>query len=89
MQQQTIIDITTDATILCMKIASPALLAIMFTGFLVSMFQAVTQINEQTLSFIPKILAMTAAMFFTGPWILQTLLIFTKDIFLQITNITH
>ena len=67
MNQQAIIDIGMESALLTMKIAAPALLAIMVTGFLVSIFQAATQINEQTLSFIPKVLAMTAALFLIAP----------------------
>ena len=89
MNQQTIIDIGAKAAILSMKIAAPALLTIMITGFLVSLFQAATQINEQTMSFIPKIIAMTAALFLTGPWILQTIIFFTKNIFKSISDVTR
>ncbi len=89
MNQQAIIDIGMESALLTMKIAAPALLAIMVTGFLVSIFQAATQINEQTLSFIPKVLAMTAALFFTGPWILQTMIFFTKRVFEAIPSVAN
>lgn len=89
MNQQTIIDIGSQSAIISMKIAAPALISIMITGFLVSLFQAATQINEQTLSFIPKILAMTAALFITGPWILQTLMFFTIRLFKSIPDFAH
>ena len=88
MNQQTIIDIGTQSAIISMKVAAPALLAIMATGFLISLFQAVTQVNEQTLSFIPKILAMSLALFLTGPWILQTMLFFTRTLFQSLALIT-
>ncbi len=89
MNQQAIIDIGVESALITLKIAAPALLAIMVTGFLVSLFQAATQINEQTLSFIPKILAMTATLFFTGPWILQTMIFFTKKIFESIPGVVN
>lgn len=89
MNQQTIIDIGAESALLTMKIAAPALVAIMITGFIVSLFQAATQINEQTLSFIPKILAMSAALFVTGPWILETMIFFTKRIFDFIPAMMH
>ena len=72
-----------------MKIASPALIAIMVTGLVVSIFQAATQINEQTLSFIPKIFAMTFALLAAGPWILQVIIIFTKSLFNSIPTMTQ
>ncbi len=88
MTEQTVIDLGYDAILICMKLAAPALLSILLTGFLVSIFQAATQINEQTLSFIPKILVMTVALILSGPWILQTMLSFTKEIFKHITRVT-
>lgn len=89
MTQQTIIDIGYEAIMVCLKIAAPALLAILVTGFLISIFQAATQINEQTLSFIPKIIAMTAALIVTGPWILQTILYFTTQIFKHLATVAN
>ena len=66
MGEQVVIEILTKAIIVAIKIAAPALLAILMMGLLVSIFQAATQINEQTLSFIPKILAMTISLEFGG-----------------------
>jgi flagellar biosynthetic protein FliQ len=54
-------------------VAAPVLLAGLAVGLLVSVFQAATQINEMTLSFIPKLLAMLAAMAIAGPWMLQVM----------------
>jgi len=56
-----------------MLAAGPMLLASLLTGLLVSVFQAATQINEMTLSFIPKILVMFLVLVITGPWALQLL----------------
>ena len=89
MTQQTVIDIGAQAVMIAIKIAAPALLAIMVTGFIISIFQAATQINEQTLSFIPKILAMTAALIFAGPWIIKTLIFFTQTLFKSIPSVTN
>ena len=89
MSQEALLDIGAQAIIVMMKIAAPILLSIMITGFLVSIFQAATQINEQTLSFIPKVIAMTATMAFAGPWILQTTIFFTKRIFDIIPTVTR
>jgi flagellar biosynthetic protein FliQ len=89
MTEQFVITLGTQCALLSMKVAAPALLAIMVTGFIVSLFQAATQINEQTLSFIPKILAMTAALFFTGPWIMQLMISFTANLIKSIPYVTE
>ena len=89
MDQQTIIDIGTKSILVAMKIAAPCLLAIMITGLIISIFQAATQISEQTLSFIPKIFAMTAAIVICGSWILEILTLFTIDLFESITTIKN
>ncbi len=60
-----------DVTIM---LSAPLLLAALITGLLVSVFQAATQINEMTLSFIPKLLAMFVAMIVAGPWMLSLML---------------
>jgi flagellar biosynthetic protein FliQ len=89
MNTQTIIDIGIDAVTVALKIAAPALLTIMITGLLISILQAATQINEQTLSFIPKVITMTVVLVITGPWILQVIIFFTTSLYNQIPNVTH
>ena len=89
MSQQFVIDTASLAILTAMKVASPALLAILVTGLIVSIFQAATQINEQTLSFIPKIIAMTAAIIIAGPWIIKTMIFFTENIIRQIPKIMY
>lgn len=65
-------------------LAAPMLLAALIIGLLVGVFQAATQINEMTLSFIPKLLAMALVLVIAGPWMLHTLVSFTRDL---ITNL--
>ena len=89
MSQQFVIDTASLAILTAMKVASPALLAILVTGLIVSIFQAATQINEQILSFIPKIIAMTAAIIIAGPWIIKTMIFFTENIIRQIPKIMY
>lgn len=62
-------------------VSAPMLLAGMIIGLLVSIFQAATQINEQTLSFIPKIVAVFLTMLIFGPWIIRIVTAFTIGIF--------
>jgi flagellar biosynthetic protein FliQ len=54
-------------------VGAPVLIAVLLVGVLVSVFQAATQINEATLSFVPKMLAAVAVLMVTGPWMLSTL----------------
>ncbi|MFP4137047.1 MAG: flagellar biosynthesis protein FliQ [Halomonas sp.] len=65
-------------------LAAPLLLAALATGLLVSLFQAATQINEMTLSFIPKILAVFAVLVLAGPWLLKLITNFTRELFTNI-----
>ncbi|HET9241416.1 MAG TPA: flagellar biosynthesis protein FliQ [Oligoflexus sp.] len=89
MTQQTVLDIGWNTIWVMIKISSPALLATLVMGLLISIFQAATQINEQTLSFIPKILAMAAAMIICGPWVLRTMMTFTINLIRDIPNLVH
>jgi flagellar biosynthetic protein FliQ len=63
-----------------MKVALPLLLAGLIVGLAVSIFQAATQIQEQTLSFIPKILALVAVIAIAGPWMLSSVTDWTHDL---------
>ena len=79
-------EISNQAIKVTLMIASPMLLGALFMGILVSLFQAVTQINEQTLSFIPKIVVIIGAMVICAPWMSDTLTDFTKDLIINIPN---
>ncbi|MBP2642434.1 MAG: flagellar biosynthetic protein FliQ [Firmicutes bacterium] len=78
-----------DALLMVMLISAPMLGLGLLVGILVSIFQATTQIQEQTLSFIPKIIAVFAAMVFFGPWMLSLLVSYTKDLFMMIPQMIH
>ena len=58
---------------LLLMVSAPILLAVLVVGLVVSVFQAATQINEATLSFVPKIIAAVAVLAFAGPWMMTTL----------------
>jgi flagellar biosynthesis protein FliQ len=66
--------------------SAPVLLMGMLVGLIVSIFQATTSIQEQTLTFVPKIAAILAALLFFGPWMITTLRQFTINLFNQIPN---
>ena len=67
--------------------AAPMLIAAMVIGLLISIFQAATQINEQTMTFIPKIVAVFVTLLIFGPWIIDLLVTFTTGILAQIATI--
>jgi flagellar biosynthetic protein FliQ len=69
--------------------SAPMLLAAMVIGLLISIFQAATQINEQTMTFIPKIVAVFVTLLIFGPWIIELLITFTTGIITQIATIGH
>ena len=84
MSQDQVISLCVSAMELAMKIALPMLLVGLVVGLLVSIFQAVTQIQEQTLSFIPKILGLVAVIAIAGPWMLSTVVDWTTNLWSQI-----
>ncbi len=67
--------------------AAPLLLAALVVGLVISILQAATQINEMTLSFIPKLLGMGVTMVVAGPWMLKTLVGYTRELFLSIPQL--
>jgi flagellar biosynthetic protein FliQ len=68
-------------------IAAPLLLIALVTGLVIGMLQAATQINESTLSFIPKLLLLVLTLFAIGPWMLRVLVDFTHDLYTNIPNV--
>ena len=68
-------------------LAGPALLVGMLVGLIISMFQAVTQIHEQTLTFVPKLLAILLSLLVFGPWMLKILTEFTVNILGNLSNV--
>lgn len=78
---QYLLDVARDAILTVLKIASPVLLVGLVVGLIVSIFQATTQIQEQSLHFVPKILAMLITMLLLGSWMLTTISEFTLRIY--------
>lgn len=72
---------------LALLLGGPLLLVALTTGLLISLFQAATQINEMTLSFIPKLLAVFATLVIAGPWMLATVLDYMRDLFSSIPQL--
>ena len=65
-------------------LSAPLLLAALITGLVISIMQAATQINEMTLSFIPKLLALFAALVVSGPWMLSLIVDYMREVFTNI-----
>jgi flagellar biosynthetic protein FliQ len=80
------IQIGRDALYMVMLIASPMLVLGLLVGVLVSIFQATTQIQEQTLVFVPKIIAIFVAIVVFGPWMLGLMVDYTREIFINLPN---
>ena len=80
MTPETVMGIGQQAIFVTVLVAAPLLLTALVVGLAVSIFQAATQINEMTLSFIPKLLALAAVLVIAGPWMLRTLIDYTRHL---------
>jgi len=78
---ETVITLGEHALVVTSTVAAPLLLAALVSGVVIGMLQAATQINEMTLSFIPKLLALVATIFVAGHWMLQTMIDYTRSLF--------
>jgi len=81
------IQIGRDALMMVMLISAPMLGLALFVGIAVSIFQATTQIQEQTLAFVPKIIAVFVAVLLFGPWMLSLVVNYTREIFMNIPQL--
>ncbi len=84
MTPDTVISIGQYAVLTMLMAAAPPLLTALAVGLFIGVFQAATQVNEMTLSFIPKIVALVLVLIAAGPWILRTLVNYTERLFREI-----
>ena len=84
MTPETVLTIASESLTLTALLAAPLLLVTLITGVLVGVLQAATQINEMTLSFIPKLLALVLTLLLMGPWMLQLITGYTRTLFTNI-----
>jgi flagellar biosynthesis protein FliQ len=84
MNQDTVVSLATQAMTLALKVAGPMLLVGLVIGLLVSIFQAVTQIQEQSLSFIPKVVGVAVLIVLLGPWMLDQLVSYAHNLYTSI-----
>jgi flagellar biosynthesis protein FliQ len=87
MDQDTVVNLASQAMTIAFKIAGPMLLAAMVVGLLVSIFQAVTQIQEQSLTLIPKIAVIAAIVVLLGPWMLGQFVGYTTNLYSSIPSL--
>jgi flagellar biosynthetic protein FliQ len=82
-----VIDIATKTMMVTAKLGAPILITALLVGFLISLFQAATQIQEPTLSFVPKVIAIAAALLLSGNWMLSELIGFTEELFAMLPRL--
>ena len=87
MTPDTISLVAQDTVLVAIKLLAPILLTSLVVGLIISMFQAATSINEQTLTFIPKLATIIIVLMILGPWMLQVIIDFFQDLMLQIPTL--
>jgi flagellar biosynthetic protein FliQ len=87
MGPETVLDIGREALWLAVLLAGPMLGAALAVGLFIGVIQAATQIQEMTLSFIPKLLALVIVLFVVGPWMLRVIVTFSERLFMEIPGL--
>lgn len=82
-----VLQIALQTMVVAMKLSAPILVTALVVGFAISLFQSMTQIQEFTLSFVPKLVGVGIAILISGNWMLHTLVDFTRDLFAQIPGL--
>lgn len=86
MNMETVISVIQESVTMILLISAPMLLIGLLVGLLVSVFQATTQIQEATLAFVPKIVAVLLSIVIFGPWMISSLVHYTEELFMNINN---
>ncbi|HEY9723910.1 MAG TPA: flagellar biosynthesis protein FliQ [Oscillatoriaceae cyanobacterium] len=89
MTESVVITLAQRSLWLLLELSMPTLILSLVVGLLVSIFQAVTQINEMTLTFIPKLVTVFVALIFFGPWMINITMDFVQQIFLHLPDYAH
>lgn len=87
MDTNAVLDVGLDALVLAAKLSAPMLITALVVGFAISLFQSVTQIQEVTLSFVPKAIAVGVALLVAGHWMIQEAVAFTNGLFERIPEL--
>jgi flagellar biosynthetic protein FliQ len=87
MTDAALIDLALDTMIVAAKLSAPVLLTALLVGFAISLFQSVTQIQEVTLSFVPKAIGVGVALLVAGNWMLKEMVTFTQELFASLPTL--
>ncbi|KRF37447.1 flagellar biosynthesis protein FliQ [Nocardioides sp. Soil805] len=87
MTDTTVINIALQTMVVALKLSAPILVTSLVIGFTISLFQSMTQIQEFTLAFVPKLVGVGLALLISGGWMLQTLVDFTRDLFAMVPTL--
>ena len=87
MTDTTIIELAMRTMMVALKLSAPILVTSLVIGFTISLFQSMTQIQEFTLAFVPKLVGVGVALLISGGWMLQTLVDFTQDLFAMVPTL--
>ena len=87
MTDTTVIDIALQTMLVALKLSAPILVTSLVIGYTISLFQSMTQIQEFTLAFVPKLVGVGIALLLSGGWMLQTLVDFTQDLFEMVPSL--
>ncbi len=86
MHEQQAMDLARHAILIALQLSMPILVLSLVVGVIISLFQAVTQIQEQTLTFVPKIIVLVLALVGLGPWMLHTMVGYTAGLFASLPS---
>ena len=81
------VDVVKGLMMLCLQVSTPFLLSAMIIGLIVSFFQAITSLQEQTLTFVPKALVVVTVVFILFPWLMNTMLDYTAETFNRMSQV--
>jgi flagellar biosynthesis protein FliQ len=87
MTDSDVLDIALQTMIVALKLSAPILLPALVIGFVISLFQSMTQIQEVTLAFVPKVIGVGVSLLFSGNWMLHTLIDYTHDLFQRLPGL--
>jgi len=87
MTPEAVLDVAMDATVLAAKLAAPLLVTALVVGFTISLLQSITQIQEVTLSFVPKAIAVAVALIVCGHWMISETIAFTNELFARVPQL--
>ena len=89
MDSNAVLDLSMQALVITGKLAAPVLITSLVVGFAISLLQSITQIQEVTLSFVPKLAAVAVALLVSGHWMISEMVTFTNDLFARIPSLLN